>query len=469
MRFIGLLAASAALSCSSLPAGGGAFLAGAAEVEITPPVGWRMAGGYHESLSTGVRDPLMAKALVLEQGGCRSALVVLDLCSIGREVSDRVRARVSRDSGIPVERIVVSATHTHGGPEYYGVLWEVWHEAAAAKGTADLHRTADYVALLEERIARAVSEADARKRPARIEAGSSLLPGIAFNRRYHMSGGAVVTNPGKRRPGILRPAGPVDEDLPVVLFREADTGRPFALLTLFAMHVAVHGGTEFSADYPGHLQRALREKLGGGFISLFAEGTAGDVNHVDVGSDRPQPPDTEPKRIGAAMAAKILETLPGLREVPPRLGSSSTRTSLPLRAVTAQEETRARDTLALRVSPKPPFMDLVAAYRSLWTAKLRARDGAALRAEIQAFRLGDDLAVVTLPHEVFVELGLAIQARSPFRRTLVVTLANDVDFYVPTRKAFGEGGYEVTTSPLEPGGGERLVDAAVALLERLAP
>jgi hypothetical protein len=109
----------------------------------------------------------------------------------------------------------------------------------------------------------------------------------------------------------------------------------------------------------------------------------------------------------------------------------------------------------------------VEAYRILWNRKLRDRDGDAADEELQAFRLSEDVAIVTLPHEVFVELGMAIRKRSPFKTTLVVSLANDVDFYVPTRKAFAEGSYEVTTSPYKPGGGEILVDAAVKLLESL--
>ena len=82
-------------------------------------------------------------------------------------------------------------------------------------------------------------------------------------------------------------------------------------------------------------------------------------------------------------------------------------------------------------------------------------------------RLDRDTALVTLPHEVFVELGMAIKSGSPFRTTIVFSLANDLDFYIPTRRAFEEGHYEPTTCPLEPGCGERLVEAALGLLHGL--
>jgi hypothetical protein len=76
---------------------------------------------------------------------------------------------------------------------------------------------------------------------------------------------------------------------------------------------------------------------------------------------------------------------------------------------------------------------------------------------------------VFLPHEIFVELGMTIKASSPFRTTIVVSLANDLDFYVPVRRAFEEGHYEPTTCPLKPGCGERLVAAAIDLLNDLKP
>jgi hypothetical protein len=78
------------------------------------------------------------------------------------------------------------------------------------------------------------------------------------------------------------------------------------------------------------------------------------------------------------------------------------------------------------------------------------------------------VAIVGLPGEIFVELGLAIKRASPFATTLVVELCNDDPAYVPTRKAFSEGSYETVNSLVAPGGGEMLVETAVRLLQELA-
>jgi hypothetical protein len=87
--------------------------------------------------------------------------------------------------------------------------------------------------------------------------------------------------------------------------------------------------------------------------------------------------------------------------------------------------------------------------------------------EVQVFRLDKETALVGLPGEIFCDLGQAIKRASPFKRTIVMSICNDRPAYVPTRKAFAEGSYEVANSRVKPGGGEMLVDAAVKLLKQL--
>ena len=125
---------------------------------------------------------------------------------------------------------------------------------------------------------------------------------------------------------------------------------------------------------------------------------------------------------------------------------------------------RAEDIIHYRITATPDFYVSVHAWKILNTRYLAARDGASLQMEAQGFRL-DGHGAQTLPHEVFVELGLAIKKQSPFARTLVVSMANDLDFYVPTRQAFAEGSYEVETSSIKLGGS--LVAGAVKMLKEL--
>jgi hypothetical protein len=136
---------------------------------------------------------------------------------------------------------------------------------------------------------------------------------------------------------------------------------------------------------------------------------------------------------------------------------------LPLPEVTAEDLAWAK-TVRPDMGDTPnwsTFMDLVKAFKIL---DLEARAGRPVAAEVQVIALGDDIAWVGLPGEVFTELGLAIKTASPFRFTVVAELANDSIGYVPNLKAYDQGAYEVISSRVGPGSGEMLVDAAVRLL-----
>jgi neutral ceramidase len=111
--------------------------AGVAVADITPPLGYRMCGYFNERLSTGVLNPLHAKALVLRQGDTRAALVFCDLIGLSPDVSQRARRQVERETGIPAESILLAGTHSHTGPLYFDALRDYLHEKAVAKRGKD--------------------------------------------------------------------------------------------------------------------------------------------------------------------------------------------------------------------------------------------------------------------------------------------------------------------------------------------
>jgi hypothetical protein len=442
--------------------------AGFAQTDITPPIGYRMAGGYSEVISNGVHDPLLAKALVLEQDSTAFAIVVCDLTGVHEPVTTRARSAAEKRTGIPAANIVISATHTHGGAEYWGPLRDIFHAREVRLRGRDASESVDYPSLLVERCAEAVAEAWEGRMPVAIESGSTRREGLAFNRRYHMRDGTVRMNPGKLNPDILQPAGPVDVELPFLIFRRAGgTESPapaIGSLSVFAMHTAIFGGGKFGADFPGHLQLELQRDFGASFVSIFGEGAAGDINHINVTTKNPDP---TPEQAGALLAASLRDHLPMLNLLrEPTLAVRTSKVIAPMLAVSGERYEQSRQLLEANTAP---FMELVAAWRDYhrWDLQQRYPEGKPL--EVQAARLDSDTAIITLPHEVFVELGMDIKAASPFSRTLVVSLANDTDYYIPTRRAFVEGSYEVTTCPLQPGCGELLVETAIKLLNDLKP
>jgi len=436
--------------------------AGVATVDITPPVGYRMSGYFRERLSEGVSNPLHAKALVLRQGPTRAAMVFCDIIGLSPGVSREARRRAQAQTGIPATNILLAATHSHTGPLYFGAMRNHFHEQAMAKHGHDACEQTDYTALLTDRIVQAIQAAERKLEPARFEAGIVEQLGLSFNRRFHMKDGSVRFNPGVRNPDIVRVAGPIDPDVGVVMFRGGEKGEAMAGLVNFALHLDTVGGTQYATDYPYYLEQSLRESLGEEFTLLFGTGTCGDINHIDV--TRKERLKTE--TIGRTLGKTIAESLEELGAVDsPSLAVRHQVVHAPLQEFTPEEVAQAEKDIHKVGTRELSFLDQVKAYKTL---AVKWRGGPTLPLEVQVFRLSDEVAVVGLPGEVFVDLGLAIKTASPFRTTLVVELCQDAPGYIPTRKAFAEGSYETVNSRIAPGGGELMAEAAIRLLRELA-
>lgn len=463
-----LLLVAVALLAAALPSPALAqkISAGAAQIEITPPRGLRMCGYFYERLNTGTHDPLWAKAIVLRQGDTQAALVFCDLIGLPRAVAQRARRDAAAKTGIPADHILVAATHSHTGPLYFDALRDFYHRQAIERLGHDPAEPLDYSALLAGKIVLAIEAAQAAAAPAQLAAGVVEQRGLSFNRRFHLRDGSVVFNPGKLNPNIVRPAGPIDPGLGLLAIRNAD-GKPQAVLSVFALHLDTVSGTEYSADYPYYIERELKAALGANIVSLFAAGTCGDINHIDVSTDRPQPGRVETERIGGALAKTILPALERLPVIAhPTLAVRRAIVEVPLQTYSEEQLEAARQKLPEVGQRLLPFLEEVEVTKIVDLERL---GGPNLPLETQVFRLSDEVALVGLPGEVFVELGLAIKATSPFPTTLVIELANDDPAYIPTRKAFAEGSYETVNSRVQAGSGEKLVEAAVGLLRELAP
>jgi neutral ceramidase len=436
---------------------------GIAVADITPPIPYRMSGYFYERLSTGTKDPLKAKAIVFQQGDVSAAIVFCDLVGVPRDVSMRARREASAATGIPVEHIAIGATHTHTGPLYFGALHKHLHERAVAHFGKDAYEAADYPAQLTERIVSAIVDAKGNLKPAKLAAGYAREERLAFNRRFFMKDGTVRFNPGELNPDIIRPAGPIDPQVGIISISDSQGGKPSAAIVSFAMHLDTVGGTEYSADYPKFVEDMLRAKLGPEFTLLFGTGTCGDINHIDVTTRDRRTAD----KIGLLLSETIGKTIEegSLKRVDePSLAVRSANVEAPLQRFSDEERAQARKNMELVGGRELPFLEQVKACTIM---DLERRGADTLPLEVQAFRLGPDTAIVTLPGEVFVELGLAIKAASPFKTTLVVELTNDSPAYIPTKKAFAEGSYEIVNSRVQPGTGEQLVEAARRLLREL--
>lgn len=458
------------------------LLVGVAETEITPPEGFPMAGYYHERLADGTLDPLQAKAIVFRDGDTSAALVVCDLIGIATDLSREVRQRASDRTGIPADHIVIAATHSHTAPDYMKELFLFLGDDPQAE------LRARYIESLLDGPAEAIVLAHEAARPAQLHTGAATqMTPVSFNRRFVMRDGSVRTWQNHSNPEVVRAAGPIDPEIGLITVRDVEGGTLRGVLSNFALHLDTVGGTRWSADYPYYIAQSLRAIEGEGLISIFGAGCCGDINHVNPSSTERN----SAKIIGESLAATIAPELAQLAPVEnPRLRVESETVQLPLQNVSRQEVERSVEIVELaRSGANVDFFEHVTAYKTLILDQLLHREphanaaehitwglsrslngiGEMLPVDVTVMTIGRDVAIVCLPGEVFVELGLAIKQASPFKTTLVIELSNAVEtIYIPHRAAYAGGSYEVTNSNLEPGGGEMLVEAAVRLLRNAA-
>lgn len=442
----------------SAPADG--FKAGAAAVVITPPPGTPMAGYYYLRAADGVLDDIYAKAMVVEQDGAKAAFVTLDLITVTRSVTLAARKLIAEQTGIPPERVMISATHSHTGPVL--TRGSTLDELTGASTPAGQ----DYTHSLPLLIARSVSEANGKLTPARATATAGREDSLSFNRRAWLDDGTVGWNVPKLSPKIVAPAGPIDPDVGVLYIEStAKDVVPLATYVNFAMHADTVGGTKISADFPGSLSRLMSGYKGPQMVTLFANGCCGNLNHCNHWWTDPQRGPREAERIGTVLTGAVLKTWPNLRPLSTKAPHArATLVTLPLPQFSDKEIEESRAVVQRMTDPK---IGTVAKAKACCVVDTIARNGVSLEVEVQAIVFSEDLAIVALPGEMFVELGLALKKASPFKHTFIAELANGSVGYIPNRSAYAEGNYEVVSSRCAEGSGEMLVDAALQLLREL--
>ena len=476
-----LLTVKASANDPPNPNAGGSLRIGIATTDITPPVGFPMAGYYHERLAEGMLDPLRAKAIVFRDGQTSAALVVCDLIGIATDLSREVRKQASAKTGIPATNIVIAATHSHTAPDYMKELW-----LHLGNTPQDPARKA-YIAKLIDGIIESIVNAQTATKPVSLAFGTATqtMP-VSFNRRFVMRDGSVKTWQSFASPDVVRSAGPIDPEIGLLTIRDLG-GATRGVLSNFALHLDTVGGLKWSADYPHFIEQTLQKSLGPDVVSIFGTGCCGDINHANPRAKDRNKADVIGGSIGTSIHKQLGELTPIER---PDLVVKSCTIQLPLQDATKDEVARSIQILAAaNRREKVDFFEHVTAYKKLILDQLRHREphantaehitwglsrslagiGESLPVDVTVLTLGREVAIVCLPGEVFVELGLAIKQASPFRTTLVIELSNAVEtIYIPHRAAYAGGSYEVTNSSVQPGSGEMLVEAAVGLLREAA-
>ncbi|MFM7249799.1 MAG: hypothetical protein ACKO5R_07875 [Planctomycetaceae bacterium] len=474
-----LLAVGLAAGSRAQAAEGPVFLAGFAERDVSPAVGDEAPGGYGKARHTAFHDACKARAAVFDDGTAPVAIVGLDALLIRGPTVAEARRRITERTGIPGERVLVAASHSHAaGPTGMILPGEYDADDPLVRRLAyekTVIASPEYLEKVVAGIVDAVAEAHQRRGKARAAAGYGVAEGVAFNRRFRMREGFTMTHPGVGNPSIIGPAGGVDPQVGV-LGAWNDAGECLGVVVNFACH-ATTGPPGISADYVHHVERTLRGALGDGCVVVFTAGMAGDVTQVDNRSPfaYPQFGEAASRRLGAAVGAAaataLLRLEPTAGDLLP-LGARGRTVAIPRRVPRADRVARAREIVELPDDAKVDPTEWTFAKETVLLAARLEREPVA-PVELQAIQVGPAV-FLACPAEYFVDYGLELKAAGPFPVTFPVSLANDCVGYVPTEDALGPrgGGYETrltSYSNLVPTAGRTICDGLKVLAAELPP
>ncbi len=397
----------------------GPLTAGIGKSKITPRVGTELMGySNRPGPSAGVHDDLYARALVLDDGIGQVAFVSVEMLWLRQRDVDAVRATVGERCGLTPEQIFVFATHTHSGP--------------------GAHHPQNWERPLGELIADAVVQAYESRQPARLGAGFGFLHGYSINRRW-------LNRPVDPSVGVIR----VDRE----------DGAPLALLGNYACHAVVLGYDNLliSGDWPGYSSRLLEDQFGPGFVALFSQGGAGDINPLT---------ETVRQRFSAGhpvTAIGYVSNFYGYERGKPDSWNIEDRGGGTF--VEAETLARAYNAEVLRVwrsistvSDAPLWLEQVTVEAGVGEDEPRAAGLPPGLADILSEKIGEsipmDIRLVGIgpavllgePGEIFSETSLAFRVQAQqmgYGFPMLLSYANGSYAYIPPASAFPEGGYEV--------------------------
>jgi putative heme-binding domain-containing protein len=382
--------------------------AGVASVKITPEAPVPLAGYASRTQPfAGILADVHAKALALEDGGGRRAVVVTsDLVGFQAAVAEPICERIRERTGLRREQLLLTASHTHTGP--------------AIGFDADDPRTVAYTQVLRDKIASLVETALGRLEPARLSWGSGFAP-FVMNRREVTPRGMILG---------VNPRGPVDRSVPALRVASSD-GKTKAVLFGAACHNTTLDGnfTVLSGDYAGFAQAHVEEKLPG-VQAMFLMGCGGDAN------PHPRKAVDAARAHGATLGAEVVRLVEStLQPVRGPLRVAFQRASLPFEPAATTEE------LERNLQEAPRYRRGVL-EQQLAARRIGKAPPTHYEAPFAVWQFGQDLTLVGLPGEAVVDYVPVVEQSIGPLRLWIAAYCNDVFGYLPSDRILREGGYE---------------------------
>ena len=419
-----------------------------------------VSGDFFNRTADRVVTPIHARSFVIDDGTTRIVMCIIDSCGVGREMLDEIKKRASKATGIPTDRMMLSATHTHSSPSFGGLGADV-----------DPH----YPPLFIEQVARGIDRAAKDLRPVKF--GWTVVknweqthcrqwiyrPDRMLTDPFGEVTVRVNMHPGWQNPNVIGPSGPVDPDLSLLSFQTPE-GKPVGLLANYSMHY--YGSDPVSPDYMGLFSEKIEALLAPGddsFMAAMSQGTAGDMHWMEYGKPA--------RQVGIAQYTDQMVKLAhqAYKKIEYRddatLAMAESLLRLRVREPDEKRLAWAREIIKGMEGRLPKTHAEVYAREAIYLHEDPEQE-----LKLQAIRIGD-LGFAAMPNEVFALTGLKIKAQSPLPHTVNLYLANGAFGYIPPAELHPLGGY--TTWParsagLEVGAEQKISDEVVSLLEKVS-
>ena len=444
------------------------FKVGFGRINTTPMMGIPVSGYYQVRLADGVLDDLEANAIAYELNGVKTVMICVDICGIKRVLLDQYRAKIAEATGLPVDNVFVSATHTHTGPEVVP--------------TSKNEKVQEYIKILEAKLVDVATFALADLKPAKMGWGIGQAPNVAFVRRFRMKDGSVKTNPGVNNPDIVAPIGDVDERVSVLRFDRE--GAESVVLVNFANHPDVVGGCKISADWPGLLRKNV-EKAIDNVKCIFFNGAQGDVNHVNVHPTGGYLNDmfidfddvargySHANYIARVVLGGVLQAFDKVQYVDvDKVEAKIKRMDVPTNKATKEQLPEAHRINDLYVAGRANELP----YEGMMLTTVVAEAARMVRLEnepetyemlLSGMRIGP-VMFVGIPGEPFTGIGRGLKDTEGFDLILPMCATNGYEGYFPMQDSYDEGGYEARTSTFKAGTAEFIIAQGKELIKEMA-
>lgn len=430
---------------------------GFARRDITPQLGEPLMGYYHERTAKGILDPLLATAVVFDDGKKRAIIMSVDVIGINQVYIASLRPVIAKAIDTDPSAVFITATHTHLGPGFTKPL-EEYAENTYQRWA--LKQLCDIAVLAVQDLTPATKfltvQGEARD--------------VAFVRRFRMKDGSVQTNPFDKT-AIDHPLGTPDEQSQLLIIKRGE--KPEIGIVNFQIHADVIGGEFVSADFPKFVRDTYELNIPNS-LCMYINGAEGELNHIDVRLDPEKDCANGYRRsiyIGKKIAMSVISNYELAKEISmDGIHYASKFVSVKYNKGTPEEILAALE-LARRyreLGEDGVLPDIHGMARVEMIAKATRIERLQAKPDSTELLLSTvavgDAVFAGFPGEPFTDIGRTLKAGSPFKLTIPACMTNGREGYYPTEKAYDEGGYEALSARYVRGTAEILADESLKII-----